>query len=351
MFKELNSYAGLFAKVQVMKRGLLKAEDYDNLISKSSVYEIASYLNNNTGYSSVLNKVNISDVHRGQLERLLRKSREESFVKLTNFISGNDKRFINLYVMQSETRLIKSALRRIAGKDIVKVNTDASLNHEGKYSFDAEKLMKAENIRAFKEAIADAPFYDLIEPFLTENPDAFKIEMLLDEYFFKTQWKAIGKLIGKADKVTVERAFGSNIDMINIMWILRAKKYLNLSNELIIAHIIPVHYRLKKDKIFEMIYAPDGETAQKILQDTAYKHITFESEFPMENIQRETMVRILKSLARSHPFSILSVVCYIYMKDIEISNIIAVVESIRYNVNKDEIKKYLIGIGGDRSGY
>jgi V/A-type H+-transporting ATPase subunit C len=66
MLRELNRYSGCYAKVRVMRRSLLKEKDYEELVSKHAVTELAAYLKQNTGYAKALEQISPADIHRAK---------------------------------------------------------------------------------------------------------------------------------------------------------------------------------------------------------------------------------------------------------------------------------------------
>ena len=70
-----SSYASnaILAKALSMYGNRLSSNDYSNLLACNNVREVALYLKNYTNYSEVLTDLNENDVHRGQLEVLLKK--------------------------------------------------------------------------------------------------------------------------------------------------------------------------------------------------------------------------------------------------------------------------------------
>lgn len=58
----------------------------------------------------------------------------------------------------------------------------------------------------------------------------------------------------------IEESFGSEIDMKNLCWIYRQKRYYNMPGELIFATIIPIHYKIPREALIEMIRTPDADS-------------------------------------------------------------------------------------------
>lgn len=351
MLAQLSKYAGLSAKVKVMTGHLLKPGDYEELLSKSSVQDIAAYLKNHTEYKNVLSEISESNIHRGQLEQLLQHASEQGFIRLTNFLSNTDKRFMKMHILREEIELLKKLLRMAAIEEIPPEEVQVNPYYLKNFTIEPYRLMQAANMTAFSEGLKDTPYYEVLVPLLHETPlDIFKIEMVLDGYYFRTLYNTAEKFIGKADKAAVRRTVGSDIDMLNILWVLRCKMFFSLPAELILTYLLPVHYRIKKEQLIAMAESPTVDGAKAILHDTPYDNLLDSDSIYMEQAYQRKSVEIMKKAADLTPFSLLSALYYQRMKEIEITNIVKIIEGLRYHVDKEEIRKFLIGNGGEKLG-
>ena len=86
-------YSALAGKTRAMYGKLLKSEDYSELMQQRSVGDVAAILKYRTHYRGVLSGINECDIHRIQLENILKKSLLDDFRKLFCFSRGQEKRF------------------------------------------------------------------------------------------------------------------------------------------------------------------------------------------------------------------------------------------------------------------
>lgn len=84
MLSSMSSNA-ILAKARTMYGRRLTDKDYEDLLACKTVPEVATYLKNETVYSEILSGLNENDVHRGQLETLLRKKIFYEKVSLAKF--------------------------------------------------------------------------------------------------------------------------------------------------------------------------------------------------------------------------------------------------------------------------
>jgi V/A-type H+-transporting ATPase subunit C len=322
----------------------LTQEDYEQLLSKTSVAEIAAYLKHSTAYDRVLSDISENTVHRGQLEKLLTHASEWGFIRLTHFLDARDKRFIRIYVLENEIELLKQMIRVVLVNDLV--FTDLSVNPYflKYYTFDPYKLAEAQNLTEFLEMLKNTAYHALLAQFFEDSGDLdmFKVEMVLDTYFYRMYWKAVKKRLDGQDRKAVMRAVGGDVDMLNILWILRCKKFFNIPKELIYSFILPVNYRVPKERLVAMVESAALGDAREIVAGTAYSALLEGDYAYLEQMYQTLSAAIMGKIARYNSFSIVRVLHYIKRKDAEISNLIRIIEGVRYNIDKNELRKYLI---------
>lgn len=65
---------------------------------------------------------------------------------------------------------------------------------------------------------------------------------------FYNSLESTEKVLKKEDKELYQRDCGTQIDLLNMQWIYRAKKYFNMKPADIYQLILPIHYRLSTDR-------------------------------------------------------------------------------------------------------
>ena len=121
MLSSLSSNVVL-AKARAKYGKRLKEKDYRNLLDCKSVAEVAAYLKANTDYHDVLTGINEYDIHRGQLEVLIK---QKLFYNLSSFVRYElsvGEQLADYVIARAEIEEILDALyadvRRQAGENI-----------------------------------------------------------------------------------------------------------------------------------------------------------------------------------------------------------------------------------------
>ena len=99
------------AKARSMLGEQLSAQDYEELLHKRSVAEIAAYLKNGTSYAHALKDVRENNIHRGQLEDLLRRESFRKSMKLYRYSESKQQQYYKLHMQQIEIDLLLSRIR------------------------------------------------------------------------------------------------------------------------------------------------------------------------------------------------------------------------------------------------
>ncbi|MCT4597779.1 MAG: V-type ATPase subunit [Vallitalea sp.] len=344
-------YSHLSTKIRAMKGSMLSQDDYEQLLSKNSVLDAVTYLKNNTYYSKVLQELNENDVHRGEVETLLYKSIIYDALKIGRYLKGNKKSIFRYIYRRQEIEDIKKMLRTLqmgASIDLI----DRQLFFVSKYSvIDFDKLFNAKDIRSFVNGLKGTNFYGILNPLVIDNNkiDLFSAEMALDMYNYKKLIAGLD-LVKGIDKKIAKNIIGLEADLRNIMWIYRGKNYYNISKEILYSYHIEYSYKLSKKDLRNLINASNVEEIIDILKKTLYNDILSSDEHYWEKEFYEYILDVHDKNMSLNPFSIAPILGYMFAKEVEIMNITTIIEGIRYSINPNKIKKFVIGYKKEEGG-
>ena len=348
MLYDIFKYSDTFAKVQAMSGKLLKNADYDTLLSKDSIAEIASYLKNSTHYSDDLANVNEASLHRGQLEEILNEAKAREFARLIRFERGANKRFLLTYVLKYEIEILKEVLRMLKSGLLPSFYHEVSEHFKRYFTVDIQSLSKSQSIRQFIEGLKGTDYYSVFSKMEINdgNFNIFNIEMMLDIYYFNRVFTLCEKLLSKNDAKLVREMMSRETDILNLLWIVRSKRYFNTPKEIIYSYILPNRYMIRDAQIKELVEAKTEEDMQAVLASTPYSKVFERDNLFLEQHFTEYMRTHERKTVRRRQYSIVTVLNYINSCDVETSNIIKIIEGKRYKLSVDEIEPYLIRNGG-----
>lgn len=338
------NYSAIAAKLKAASAGRLTRADYGELLSKSTVNEIYSYLLT-TGYRDVLSELSGKQIHRTEIEKALRHEMIREYGRVYSFMDIDGQRVLEFWFMQREIEFLKRGLRHLYNKesnDWVEGEDEFEEFFEKHTEIDCGLVKNASTLDKLIEACADTPYAGVLKRSQTLGADYFMMAMMLDRYYYTSAWRAKEKYLSGKDKKLFEEIFGMEIDINNIIWIYRSKKYFDLSPDVIAAWILPVHHRLSTQTLIQLAQG-SWEDVIKITKGTVYKELfdgIDEGYFPEEN-ERRIYCGKARRIFRQNPESLAAVFAYFDLKEIEIFNITTVIESIRYGRDKQTIMRHL----------
>ncbi len=342
----LSSYASnaVLSKARAMYGKRITDKNYNDLLSCNNVCEIASYLKHYTAYSSVLTDIDEHDVHRGYLEALLKQKLFYDFALLGRYdISVGEHFFVYMMSRAEVEQFMHSLMLISAGRKNREVyNIPSFFNYNAKV--DLSKLADVKNYDEFLNVVKNSPYYDILLPFKNaeNNIDLPQIETALYNYLYKVLFDTINKYVKGKSKEELLHLFNSYIDLNNFVRIKRMKESYNLSNDYIMSCLISFG-NLSKKALVNLIKSKNMSSLMADIQST---HIgkKWMTNFDDDIDKIPKRMRFAKSkhnvrFSISPPVVLMS---YIFLKDTEISNIINIIEGIRYKVPSSEISKMLI---------
>ena len=207
-------------------------------------------------------------------------------------------------------------------------------------------LASSENISQLTENLKGSLYYDPFKNLENSGGSSlFDYEMQLDIFHFHFIWKYRNKFFTREEQNVITQCFGSKMDLLNIQWIYRSKKYYHLDSAALCPFLIPIHYKLKTEDMQKLSQAESLEEFFSLLSSTYYGNITtadLSGHPDLEAVYREVLDRVYSLTKRRHPFSAAILNSYFYFKNIEVHRIITTIEAIRYGINTVGITAYSI---------
>jgi V/A-type H+-transporting ATPase subunit C len=341
-------FAAVNSKVRVLEGKLLDSNQIKQLLLSKSFREALQFLNEHTNYRKVLKNYKIEDLHRGQLEVILKRDYIKIFDKFQHYFSGDYKKLLKILFIKYEIEDIKVIMR---GKYIKR--SQAELNSLVAFqsylsSINYEKLIKAADVETAVEELKDTIYYKYVENSSRDiNKDGFfRFETSLD-FVYYTELSRFIKKLDKDDRKVLEEINGIQVDLINLEWIFRAKKYYKLSPEEILAYTIYDGHRLNKDKLKEFSYVKSVDEFYELLGGLPYEQIFRSTENQEYLIEREIfsyLKKIYLKYKRDYKTNISVLAAFLELAYLECRDVITIVENKRYSVEYDESIKYVTAV-------
>lgn len=343
----MSSSHAIASKARAMYGERITVSDYNTLLSKKSVSDIASFLKETKLYASVLEGINTKGIHRGQLEVLLRTDVYDRLVRLMHYADAESKKYAMLAIRRTEIFLIRLCIRSFDdssnARDLMISNMPMYLNE--KASFSIKELGHVRDYDGLLNLLKGTMYYDCLKRFYPDKEgrlDYALLEHALNRLYYEEAIALIQSCSTGKEKEELLKIMQSEVELENIAIVYRLKKYFHQSaNE--IRSMITRQYCLFKpyemermieecdaDEVIAMLYA----RYKPYLKDDVFTYI----EHSMRVIRYRMNVHYLQFSNAPHTV----LMAYFILSELEISNVIEIVEGVKYGISQDRIRSMIV---------
>lgn len=323
----------------------LTSKDYSDLINCRTVNEVADFLKNRTNYSGVLADINESEVHRGRLEVLLRQKLFSDCASLCRYELTTGQHFSEYLIESFEIEQIMHSLMFLASGKASQYLFSMPMFFTKHTKINLLALSKMRDYNDFLEAISNSKYKKILEKFKVSKGERINLPMI-ENALFKNLYKKLFNIIetysSGSEKKELLDMVNSYVDVKNFVNILRLKKYYNADYKFIRECVFEFG-NLKKTSIEDMINAVDENEVISIMKSTRVGHkIDCVDINYIDKLYDKVRFNLSRKNVRFSVNAAVVMFSYVFLLEIEISNIINVIEGVRYNVPSSEIEKMLV---------
>lgn len=335
------TYSGIVTKARAMESHLLSREDYEKISLMESVTDLLSFLKEKEGYKTLFEGKEENAFHRSEIEEILIHSIYEDYAKLYRFADKEQRSILEIYLWRIEADLLKECIHRIAGERplyLVPAIANSLQTHSG---VDTEALKQATTLTDFADALRGSDYGKIFRDMEDmENASLDEMGGKLDIYCFTRIWNAIQSDFKGKNKKALMDVYGRQIDLLNLMWIYRTKRYYSDTRIKKEPNIIPVCYRIKKTQLQALVNSLSVEEFLHILKKTCYAGIG--DGYEIEGFYNKSIDRAYRESQNKYPYSMSPVYGFLYRKRREIDRLTTALECIRYKLEPGETLQYIL---------
>lgn len=342
------SYSGLSTKIRAMQSRLTDEQQFREILQLPGVPQVVSYLKRTPEYAKIWASLDENNLHRGEIEKLLKKSIFQDFSRIYHFANQEQRTFLDLYARRYEIRVLKEIMTNIFDhRDTDPVDTFPYREFFRRHSkLDVDRLTACTTMDELISVLKGNEFYGPLSRVREhdENSQAllFDYGMALDLYYFTLIWNSRKKLFKGKDLEEITKTYGEKFDMLNLQFIYRSKRYFHMDAASICTMLIPVNYKLRREEITALLEAETMEETRQIFRRTyygaKYEHLTAAN---LEEFYNYTLRNILEKEAHKNPYSVAVIYSYLYHKEHEVNRLTIALECVRYGVEFDEAMRYI----------
>jgi V/A-type H+-transporting ATPase subunit C len=343
----LVQYSALSGKTRAMYGQILTPEDYRELMRRDSVGGIAEYLKERTHYAEDLADCDVSVIHRGRLEKMLRLGLIRDYDKLSTFSRGRLRTFVRAVYRKHEIESLKLLFRAFIAGEVQQELLEDSLQFLSKYDrLNLSRLATSKDASEFVANLAGTTYGRHLKPYLAGGSDfpLFQIEMALDSLYYSDIARSLKRTFEGDDAAILKDLYGSEIDLFNLMMAYRCKVFYRMDRDLVNSYWVDSHHRVSLDVRTRLLEATDRGDLLQILSETPYRELfrnTDERFFDIDG--QDWLYRKHARQFRQKAFSVACLVSYLRIRETELHNLVSLIECVRYRLPEDQLVRYLMG--------
>lgn len=341
------SHNAILAKTHAMYGRRITKEQYDAMMKCHSVSEVAAYLKTQTHFKTALSSIAESNIHRGQLENLLHRAVFEDYSRLYRYLFSKRETF-SLYIIEEEE--IREILRMVL---LMKADNAKSfiLDLPGylinRSSVDLMAVAHSSNFEELIHVLENTPYGPILKKYRpTEGHpyiDYVGCEHAFYEYFFRHMTQDIKKYYSGLEQKRLLDLLHLRIELLNLSHIMRSKTYLKTPNSDIVRSLFPYYYKLSSKDLNKMIEAKDTETLDHLFEQTPYYQKYASEQFSyVEEYTSRVQYRSCRRALHFSTYSSVAFFSYTVLSQLELSNVINIIEGIRYQIPESEMRKLIV---------
>ncbi len=336
------SYSGIVTKTKAMRSRLLGELSFQELQMQPSVSDALAYLKRYPAYERCFEDVEEGNIHRGLIEADLSGSLYEDYSRLYRFANMAQRKFLALYFAHYEVLLLKHCIRNAYNPQGGSLALDRFQAFFKKYSgLDLLILGRCRNMRDFVEALRGTVYHSPMKRmFDSGQATLYDYESCLDLFYFQYLWRQKDRILKGNEREVITENFGYQIDLLNLQWIYRAKKYYHMDSAEIYAMLIPVSYKIREREKRLLVESESLESYMEQIQKTYYARVAkkeLEEASSLEKLYDRLSEKMYAVAVRQNPYSLAPVHDYLFQKEKEIRRITTILECIRYGISPSEV--------------
>ncbi len=343
------SVMAMVPKAKKMCAQRLTLEEYRALMRRRSVLEVVIMLQNHPYFTQTLSGLAQTNPHREQIEQALSRDLFYKYEQLMRYcLNKND--VSHYFVVRSEINEILHKLRLISVGYPDRYISQMPGFLVSRTKINLMQMAQANNMQDMLKIFCKTKYADAIRKIMPkqgENLDYLKCENVFETFYYKYAISKIDEKMNKTDAKQTKELFCTMAEIYNIDLIIRAKAFYKkeLNSEKIQQLLLPIYGTLTKSKLFKLAKANDINELITLYNQS--KAANFYGSMPL-NYSDIIGVKPYKTLRKKAlkliHFSINAqtvLAALLCLADIEKSNLITVVEGVRYNLPPEKIERFL----------
>ncbi|WP_300408535.1 V-type ATPase subunit [Lagierella sp.] len=332
-------FAAVNTKISGLSKNLLTNKDYQQILSMSQP-EILDFLKKKEFIESTdFQELDYLSVHLKRV--LIQKMRAMGY-----FLGNRYKTLMDLIIDRYEIDDVKKAIRNIYNKNM-DISKDSFVIRPDFF----KKVVEKGNVIDFIDSLSEESYYSYLRNYkeIEDEKLLFYLEMSLDRFHYSDIFKFCEKL-DKGSRKKAKELFGTIIDLKNLVWIYRAKKFYNVQDTLIYNYSIFRGLKFGPEELLKLSRMDLDSFVDSIFKTdygflfSGNKNTDLYMSLEMDRFLYDRFYDYL----RGNGFNIGKVLGYILIYEFQIKDIMVIMQGKEFKMEEETLEGYLIGNGERR---
>ncbi len=345
---ELSTMA-MVPKAKKMASQRLTIEEYRALMRRRSVLEVVLTLQNHPYFTQTLSGLAQTNPHREQIEQALNRDLFYKYEQLVRYCLSKDG-VSSYFVVRSEINEILHKLRLISVGYPDRYISGMPGFLVNRTKINLMEMAGAKNMHDMSRIFSKTKYSAAIKSVMhsqDENLDYLQCEKVFETLYYNYVLNKIDENMNSTDAKQIKELFCMMAEIYNVDLIFRAKAFYTqqLSEDKIQQLLLPIYGSLTKNKLISLAKSHDVEQfltlfnkskAAKIYGVMPADYAQHTGVGPYKTLRNKALHLLHFSINAQTVLAAL-----LCLADIEKSNLITVVEGVRYNLEPEKIERFL----------
>lgn len=340
------TYHAVIAKAKAMYGKRITEEQYSDMLRCRSVQEVASYLKSNTSYHDLLDNISDHNIHRGQLEILLKRAAFDNYARLYHYLPENRDSLFYFVLVGEEIREILRMVLLMKADNAKSFIVDLPGYLIQRSDVDLMRVAKAQSFDELVAALRGSGYDKILAQFTptdaSPNIDYVGCEHAFYNHFYKTLFHMIDNNYHGQEHTELSDLFRIQVELLNLEHVFRAN-FLKTPYEEVVRSLFPYYFKINSERMGQMVRAKDQNALRQLFADTKYRRHFEGREYSfVEGYTKRYFYDTCRKALRFSNYASVVFYAYFNLEEVEISNITTIIEGIRYQLPEKQIRELLI---------
>lgn len=336
----------IIPKARGMYAKRLTHAEYEELLRRRTVPEVASVLKRHPYFKDSLATLSITDPHRGQIEELLSMDIFSKYESLVRYDFSPDS-FSAYYLIECEMREILRILHLISIRLAANYLNQMPSYLVGKVRIDLLRMAGVRSFPALLEVLRFTPYYKVMREGYERDPNLRNyplVEAALLQFGYSEIFALAGRSFKGRELEAVRSLFLQEAEIYNLELIVRVKTYFPKAYTPVELKklLLPYTFHLTKRSVDALVHAPTLESLYPLFRTSgASRYTGTAGADEVGAAGGRVLYRHARRMLHLTQSPAAALAAFISLAKLERENVVNIIEGVRYTLEPEKIRAML----------